>query len=783
MDAEIGVRNLADSFRYNVLPDIIRVLGLTQGKLVNGVETYEDLPEYEKLAMLSRAQAELNYAVHWSFLQEKVTMSDSLTASMKWSRFDDDFRRDHGYRLPADPYWLSPPQGSIIPLWHRGGAPNYQPKPMICRHAQNPIKAWRREQHQLHCATVLSESGLPPGGQKSIPVQSNTEQKFLPCEVIDVKSADHEMPLLEIKRTTPNFENLDLISIAICFCSAGTIAEKLARKLHKWTTSVFEGSSDSPVCPRIEALNNLKESDLTQDKTLLLIVSSTGEGDVPTNGMGFFDLCHKLLQSPTMPRRTFSYSIFGNGDSRYSTYNGAAITIESLMNQLGGNSLSAGLFQSDTAIEPLPLRALESWWKTLQPSIHEPPSHPFGRILSPMSPKNRSTFKVRTSVMPVPKDAQRYEDHQMQLISKLSEATLIAKKPETHTGHVGSSLVSLKVCEQNFVELGCIQVLPSNSSSKVQRALRALCVEGAATVDFDFDGQNPTYLDFLTDFVDLELPFLGLAWIQRFQSASRDDLTKTQLERTPVLDVLERLHENVRCCSSYNNIFLQREICLDMPLLCTRTFSVASSLKHLLHHTQSTAGTGTEIDMIVKVHRGGRYSETFLNESVIPSSVKYRLVDSFSGIKLRSTYLQPFVIFATGAGFGPVRCLLQWRIATAYDTLQIGQSLPLYGRGFSIFLGLKECDLGLTVDVLNEAMALKLIDMVDIVVSNPSKRRFYDNITLASHHLKEKLMKQHGMVFVCGGKAAAAGAKRGLENVLDGSLDKILGKRYVEEVY
>ena len=52
MDAEIGVRDLADSFRYNVLPDIIDSLGLAREKLHGDVEVFEDLPEYEKLSML-----------------------------------------------------------------------------------------------------------------------------------------------------------------------------------------------------------------------------------------------------------------------------------------------------------------------------------------------------------------------------------------------------------------------------------------------------------------------------------------------------------------------------------------------------------------------------------------------------------------------------------------------------------------------------------------------------------------------------------------------------------
>ena len=52
MDAEIGVRNLADSFRYNALPDIVEALGLASGKVGEIAESFEDLPEFERLQML-----------------------------------------------------------------------------------------------------------------------------------------------------------------------------------------------------------------------------------------------------------------------------------------------------------------------------------------------------------------------------------------------------------------------------------------------------------------------------------------------------------------------------------------------------------------------------------------------------------------------------------------------------------------------------------------------------------------------------------------------------------
>ena len=47
MDAEIGIRDLADESRYNVLPDIVKELYPSELG-----STLEQLPEYQRLALL-----------------------------------------------------------------------------------------------------------------------------------------------------------------------------------------------------------------------------------------------------------------------------------------------------------------------------------------------------------------------------------------------------------------------------------------------------------------------------------------------------------------------------------------------------------------------------------------------------------------------------------------------------------------------------------------------------------------------------------------------------------
>jgi hypothetical protein len=57
MDAEIGVRNLADSFRYNSLANVAEAIGfdITSYKKrieYSGIESLDDLPDYEQLVWL-----------------------------------------------------------------------------------------------------------------------------------------------------------------------------------------------------------------------------------------------------------------------------------------------------------------------------------------------------------------------------------------------------------------------------------------------------------------------------------------------------------------------------------------------------------------------------------------------------------------------------------------------------------------------------------------------------------------------------------------------------------
>lgn len=216
-------------------------------------------------------------------------MADTLSSSIKYMDFDSDRTAEVGYRLPADPYWLAPPQGSLVPLWHEGGAPNYQPKPMICRPVQDPIKVWYRE----------------------TPASKRSSQKGLIKTLADA----HE--------SHPR--------IRIFSCSAGVNAGKMAHRLHEKLQRLVHEVDDPYDIEREKALNQLTLSEAGPEDIILIIASTTGRGEIPRNAQTFIQRYESAdpLQSP--PR----FSCFANGDSIYGdSYDAAGKTIQQLMTKM-----------------------------------------------------------------------------------------------------------------------------------------------------------------------------------------------------------------------------------------------------------------------------------------------------------------------------------------------------------------------------------------------------------------------------------------------------------------
>ncbi|KAI4093983.1 MAG: hypothetical protein L6R37_007320 [Teloschistes peruensis] len=797
MDAEIGVRDLADTFRYNTLPDVAKALGLLDKHFKDGVESLDDLPEYERQCILTQAQTELTYAVYWSYQQAKVSMSDTLTASMKWCRYDDNFKAKNGYRLPADPYWLAPPQGSIIPVWHRGGAPNYQPKPMISKHVQDPLKAWERERPQsfvaaeqlkdphrkihrpnLQCRSSTNDGILPAWTERHVheSIALTGERPVEGTNTIEALTVDEKFSISAIDPTPPR------LSVSIYFCSAGTFAEKVALKLHLRLRDLAKIIPSVSVSSKIACLNELQLPPSCTDQIVLVVASSTGQGEVPTNGGRFITLCdgdtEKQLHNP---RSSFKFAVFGNGDSRYAaTYNGAAITIERKLQRLGGLPLLGSFHQGDTALQSTALQALNPWWAKLQPTLQD---------LATQSPKLRRTISddvCNNGPMLMPSDIHteaksRFASQSQQLHSDFNSAKVISVNPPPRNDYQGTYLVTLDIGHMRYNDMDCIQILPVNAPAKVRRALRALGVTGSTPMSIDFaDTISPTYSSFLTEYIDLESPLQNLDFLEQLDSASTSE---EKLQSLSSLTALEHLNKSGLLPTSTETT---TSILLSLPLLHPRTYSIASSLSHTTlptphpHPPSQNEKTNNHLDILVKPLPHGRFSQLFLSSAPPTLSLRYRLLPSAASRLLTLPPTTPLVVVATGAGFAPVRCLLQRCIALASSSTP-QQTRQNEKPNIFLHIGLKPTDLPLFAPTLNDAAATGVLTSLSITPSNDAKMRVQDR--LVERGVKEMVKEKGAWVFVCSGVDCARGVREVLGCAEEEGVVEGIGERWVEEVF
>lgn len=791
MDAEIGVRNLADSFRYNVLPQVVKAMGLlTEGNANDDVEDFEDLPEYEQLKMLSSAQSELTYATQWSYNKAGVTMSDSLSASKKWCKFDDEFKEKNGYRLPSDPYWIAPPQGSIIPVWHRGGAPNYQPKPMITKHVQDPIKAWKRDMLKAGLTSYTSEMvvlqhSIPSIAEPYTKWPKRTFDEAIECEdavrtpssyspsdsLVSTVPSTVPSPYSMLSQTQSSSSTLiEAKTIAIYYCSAGTVAEKLAKKIYKLVESVKK-TMDVSLHPRVEGLDHLKADDITPDKILLFIVSSVGKGEVPANGSAFLRL--KAQAS----FQGVSFAVFGNGDSRYSsTYNGAANIIDTHMQSLGGRSMLEKVFRGDTATEPIPYKAAKNWWSALQPKVNE--------ILCGGGMDDTPVFNPSAIEAGVHASSNEVTERLVDCVDdihKLKSASIVAT-----TRTENSMLLTLNIGDEEYDDANCIQILPVNHSSKVDRALAALGANANEVFEIKEDTCT-TNAEFLSKCADLERPFKSLDWL-RGEKESIDPLIQSMFGNLSALECLE-LFSKTNLISQFD----LGDILRSMELLHLRTFSVASSPMAQDSTADSSSANDNTVSVMLKRRPEGRFSTTFLDDHAEESypQVNYRIVDSVAGPSIRTLIPDPvtgngmgnanapLVLVGTGAGFGPLRDLILARTAVAQQPnggAEVG--------AISVYLGLHPADVPLVQPTLEAATQAGSAEKVEIVESNEEKLRVQDALAENAEEIREVLEEKGGQVFVCANEQAAAGIKGVFKRVMPEAFEE--GKTpewYLEECF
>ncbi|XP_055982486.1 nitric oxide synthase, inducible [Sorex fumeus] len=281
MGTEIGVRDFCDVQRYNILEEVGRRMGLETHKLTS---LWKD-----------RAVIEINIAVLHSFQKQNVTILDHHSATESFMKYMQSEYRARG-GCPADWIWLVPPiSGSITPVFHQEMI-SYVLSPFF----YYQVEAWK---------THIWADG------KRRPRRREIHFRILVRAVLFASVLMRKSMASRVR-------------VTILFATETGRSETLARDLGALFSCAFN--------PQVLCMDEYQLDRLEEERLLLVLTSTFGNGDAPSNGQKF----KKSLFMLKKLTNKFRYAVFGLGSSMYPQFCAFAHDLDQKLSLLGASQLS-----------------------------------------------------------------------------------------------------------------------------------------------------------------------------------------------------------------------------------------------------------------------------------------------------------------------------------------------------------------------------------------------------------------------------------------------------------
>ncbi|XP_077168526.1 nitric oxide synthase, inducible isoform X2 [Paroedura picta] len=755
LGTEIGVRDYCDAQRYNILQEVGRRMGVETSNLSS---LWKD-----------RAVLEVNVAVLHSFQKQNVTITDHHSASESFMTY---MRNEYRVRggCPADWVWLVPPtSGSITPIFHQEML-NYVLSPFY----YYQVDAWKTH--------IWKDEERKP---------KKKEIKF--C--IWAKAVLFASSLMQ-RATAARRE------VTVLYATEMGKSETLAHHLGDLFSCAFNS--------KVICMDHYNSSDLEKETLLLVVTSTFGNGDSPSNGK---KLKNALLTMKQLSNK-FRYAVFGLGSSMYPEFCAFAHAVDRKLAQLGASPVTligegdelngqeeafrtwaVNTFQNACEIFnirgrlsiqiPRGFTCNETWDPRDFRTVHDSQPLDLGKALGDIHGKNIILTKLKF----------RHNLHSLQS----SRATLLVElscktNQEIHY-HPGDHLGIFPSNQKALVDgiLACVTDAPP--PDQIIR-LETRCDGGYWTADKRFPAC--TFSQALTFFLDVTTP-PSQQMLRRFSQVageegdkarlgilcqSLEEYNKWKFHNSPtILEVLEEF-PSIEISTSF--------LLSQLPLLKPRYYSISSSPDWKPREVHLTVAVVTYRTRGGKgpVHHG--VCSTWLNTANLKETVPC-FVRSANGFRLPEDPDQPCLLIGPGTGIAPFRSFWQQRL---YDLEQKG----LKGRGMILLFGCRRSSLDhLYKEETREMKRKGVLQEVHTAYSREGGQpKVYVQDLLRSRlemEIHRLLYKEEGHLYVCGDVCMARDVARTLKEMFAEQLgltdeqaeDHLLQlkrqKRYHEDIF
>ena len=405
--------------------------------------------------------------------------------------------------------------------------------------------------------------------------------------------------------------------------NAKLVADKVAAEL-----------TEAGIAVKRVALKDYKAKTIADEKYLLLVTSTQGEGEPPEEGV----VLHKLLNGKKAPKLTeLQFAVLGLGDSSYPNFCQAGKDFDQRFAELGATRLfervDADLDYSATA---------EQWIQDIVAIVKEKAAQ--------ASPVVQSIATATTA--PEAKESQ-YNKANPFPATLITNQKITGRQSDKDVRHLEFDLAGSDLHYQAGDALG---VWFDNDPTLVDEILSLAQID--PTTEVTIEGKTQTISTALLSHLELtqNTPafvkgYAALAHNEQLNDLVADNQALQELvQRTPIVDVLHKFPAKLTA---------EQLVSLLRPLT-PRLYSISSSPAEVGEEVHLTVG-------VVRFEHEGRArsgaASSFLADRVEEDGAVRVFVEHNDNFRLPNDTTKPIIMVGSGTGVAPFRAFMQQRVA------------------------------------------------------------------------------------------------------------------------
>ena len=405
--------------------------------------------------------------------------------------------------------------------------------------------------------------------------------------------------------------------------NAKSVADKVAAEL-----------TEAGIAVKRVALKDYKAKTIADEKYLLLVTSTQGEGEPPEEGV----VLHKLLNGKKTPKLTeLQFAVLGLGDSSYPNFCQAGKDFDQRFAELGATRLfervDADLDYSATT---------EQWIRDIVAIIKEKAAQ--------ASPVVQSIATATTAL--VAKESQ-YNKANPFPATLITNQKITGRQSDKDVRHLEFDLAGSDLHYQAGDALG---VWFDNDPKLVDEILSLAQIDPTTEVTIERKTQTIStallsHLELTQNTPAFVKGYAALANNEQLNDLVADNQALQELvQRTPIVDVLHKFPAKLTA---------EQLVSLLRPLM-PRLYSISSSPAEVGEEVHLTVG-------VVRFEHEGRArsgaASSFLADRVEEDGAVRVFVEHNDNFRLPNDMTKPIIMVGSGTGVAPFRAFMQQRVA------------------------------------------------------------------------------------------------------------------------